>query len=400
MKPTFTSFEVFRVEAGWRDWLFLQIETSSGVHGDSEFTDSNGSTASLVTAVKEVSSLLVGQEVADVTLIVEALRKKYRQSLPGIMWKAISAVENALWDLQSKIKEKPIQEFFPDRLTSRHYLDARAYWSHCPTTRIRAAEKVLAHPIRTLTDLNNLGLEISNLGFVAFKTNLVGLNPIPQVFMPGFNRNFSYLSQSLPRAFSTDFQEVIDSICKFDQSLEVIIDFNFNVDLTDFLEIQRNLTGQKIRWLEIDFDDHLIYESILNSAEFPICTGENILGLWHYLQLINDSRIEIVSVDLIWNGLSESLKIAHAAIGKGKRVAVHNYYGGLASSMACVFLEMLPEEALELVEFDFDDVPWRDLIVSNPITIENGSVRHVNELGWNNELILDRVDPSLIYYGN
>jgi galactonate dehydratase len=397
MKPTFNSAEVFRVDAGWRDWLFLRIETSSGVHGDSEFTDSNGSTASLVTAVKEVSRLLVGQEVADVTLIVEALRRKYRQSLPGIMWKAISAVENALWDLQSKIEEKSIQRFFPNRLNSKNYLDARSYWSHCPTTRIRAAEKVAAHPIRTVTDLNNLGLEISRLGFVAYKTNLVGLNPVPQVYMPGFNRNFSYQRQSLPRAFGSDFREVIESIGKFDSSLEVIIDFNFNASVNEFLEIQRNLTGQKIRWLEIDFDDHLTYESILDSAEFPICTGENILGLWNYLQLVNDSRIDIVSIDLIWNGLSESLKIASAAISKGKRIAVHNYYGGLATSMACVFLEMLPDEALELVEFDFDDVPWRDSIVSNPITVKNGSVRHVNELGWNNGLILDHIDPSLFH---
>ena len=126
----------------------------------------------------------------------------------------------------------------------------------------------------------------------------------------------------------------------------------------------------------------------------------NILGLWNYLQLVNDSRIDIVSIDLIWNGLSESLKIASAAISKGKRIAVHNYYGGLATSMVCVFLEMLPDEALELVEFDFDDVPWRDSIVSNPITVKNGSVRHVNELGWNNGFIFDHVDPSFVHCVN
>lgn len=396
MKVVFTGAEIYQVDAGWRDWLFLKIDSNIGIHGYAEFTDSNGATSSLIAAVHEVNRLLVGKEINDTNLIVDALRRRFRQSLPGIMWKAISAVENALWDLLSKVEEEPIQWFFSGRLNSLETLDVKAYWSHCPTTRIRAAEKVGVEPIRTSADLIHFGSEINRLGFNAFKTNLVGLSPDPCVYMPGFNRDFSFDSRPLPNNYGAELREVIDSICKINSNLEAIIDFNFNVGEVEFLEIQKCLSGRKIRWLEIDFDDHFIYDSVLDSKQFPLCTGENVLGLWNYIPIINDDRVDIISIDLIWNGFSESLKIASAAIDKGKRIAVHNYYGGLASSMACVFLEMLPGEVLELVEFDYDDVSWRDAIVTNPITFENGSIKHTNGLGWNNNLILDALDQSLV----
>ena len=106
------------------------------------------------------------------------------------------------------------------------------------------------------------------------------------------------------------------------------------------------------------------------------------------MPILNDPRIQIVSIDLLWNGLSESVKIAHRAIAHGKKVAIHNYYGGLATSMALNFLSLLPPEHLELVEFDFDDVPWRDNIIANPAKFENGFLSLDLGLGWSSDLNL------------
>lgn len=332
---------------------------------------------------------MIGQEFVSVPIITDALRRKYRQSLPGIMWKAISAVENALWDLKSKVDEIPLSEYF-DIFTTKQPV-YKAYWSHCPTTRVRASEFISGQAVRTELDLINLGKLINDNGFSTIKTNLVSLTPDPKIYMPGFNKNFSFEKQKIPTNYAYELNKILSSISLHNPNLEYIIDFNFNLKYEDFVEIQEMFSGKNIRYFEIDFDDHETKELFLENALMPICTGENILGLWNYMPIIEDKRVSVISIDLLWNGLTESLKIAHAAITQGKKIALHNYYGSLATSMALTFMSFLPTESLDLLEFDFDDVPWRDEITTKPASFENGFLVGSLGLGWNNELILEAV---------
>jgi galactonate dehydratase len=385
------SFSSYRVPAGWRDWLVLRIESNSELVGFSEFTDSNGSIATLLTAIDEIGLLLKNIEIESVENVISSLRRKYRQSLSGIMFKAISAFENALWDLFSKQTGKPLIELIKHKNLEiqSHYF--KCYWSHCPTTRLRASQYINSGQIENYKDLTNLGSEISNMGFTAFKTNLVQITPEPNVLMPGFNKNFDLKYEPIPENYPKELKKVLTSILSHSKKLEIIVDFNFNVDSLTFDEIQRELSGMNIRWLEIDFDDFILYEEVLNRKKYRICTGENLLGLNSFEKVIYDQRIDIISIDVLWNGLTESIKIAELAIANGKKIAVHNYYGSLATSIALVFLSMMPINAVELLEFDFDDVPWRDLVVSNPPIFVNGSLKYEHGLGWNNAFLPNKI---------
>ena len=236
-----------------------------------------------------------------------------------------------------------------------------------------------------------LGKEISKLKFSAFKTNLVQITPSPAVLMPGFNKNFDLITKSIPKNYSENFRSILDSIINKSNEFEVIIDFNYNLDYSNFISIQNSLHGLKIKWLEIDFDEIELYEQVLRNKQFPICTGENILGVYNYENILNDDRIDIISIDLLWNGLQESLIIAEKAIAHNKKIAVHNYCGSLATSMALVFLSMLPTDSIELLEFDYDDVSWRDTIVSNPTKFSNGSLEYIAGQGWNNNFLPNKL---------
>lgn len=339
---------------------------------------------------------MIGVEIIDVTVMVEGLRRKYRQSLPGLIWKSISAIENSLWDVLSKIENKPIAYFFNRSIEAGQINTYSAYWSHCPTTRIRSSEHIDSSAITNYDDLRTLGLEISKAGFAAIKTNLVSIDPNPHVYMPGFNPKLSFSPEKIPSDYNLELANILNSISMGNLELEFILDANFNLNFTEFQKIQEVLLEKNMKWIEIDFDDFDLYGKILDVAKIPICSGENVLGLWNYIHLINDPRIEIVSIDLLWNGLSESLRIAERAISIGKKIAVHNYYGGLATSMACQFLSMLPSSSLELVEFDYDDVPWRDEIITNPVFFDHGSLSYQTDLGWNNNLNLDKSERYLV----
>jgi galactonate dehydratase len=381
----FSDLRVYVIPAGWRNWLFLRI-TLGEQDGWAEFTDSNGSERTLLTCIAELKKDIVGIDFRDTHHMVSFLRRKYRQSLPGIMWKGISAIENAALDSVARATSTSVESLFPNwgQNLSRSY---PAYWSHCPTTRIRAASHVDKEQIRTLDDLQMLSTEISALGFLAIKTNLVSLNPEPRVLMPGFSKTLSDFDQRLPSSYGLDLKRIIESLMFKAPKIEVIVDFNFNVTSEEFIQIQKSLIGVPIRWLEIDFDDPKISNLILDEAQFPICTGENTLSYWSYEKIIKDPRVSIVSIDVLWNGFSESLLIAEAAIQAGKKIAVHNYYGALANAMAATFFSLIPESSRELLEFDFDDVPWRDSLTERSVRLSGGHVIHDSGPGWGIDIL-------------
>ena len=93
------SIELFLVRAGWRDWIFVKILSLDGTIGWSECTESNGSTEVLSSAIVMLSKDLIGLDCRNVKTLAHTMRLKVRQSLPGVLWKAISALENALWDI-------------------------------------------------------------------------------------------------------------------------------------------------------------------------------------------------------------------------------------------------------------------------------------------------------------
>jgi len=394
--PLIQKIEIYKVDAGWRDWVFVKISSTSGYYGLSEVTESNGSLAALFAGLHDLSSKIVGMDHSNVPEIVRLLRRSVRQSLPGILWKAIAGIENALWDLRSKESELSIAELMG--YENQVMILASTYWSHCPTTRIRSSNAISQPQIANDSDLEKLALEIRELGFQAIKTNIFNFQQSPIIRMPGFAKNLTTLRSEIDEDDIKNFTTSLRLLHNCLPQLEMIIDLNFNMMETTFRILQDNLVNLPIRWLEVDFDNYNVQESILNSSRFQICTGENILGLYNFLPTLRDDRVRIVSIDLIWNGLTESIEILREAVAAGKKIALHNYYGALASAMALVFYRMIPEENRELLEFDYDDVFWRDEIIENAPRIKNGNLSHLVASGWGVDLVFEKLEPHIKEY--
>ena len=67
---------------------------------------------------------------------------------------------------------------------------------------------------------------------------------------------------------------------------------------------------------------------------------------------------DVAIVDVIWNGLDESLKIAAMADVYEINVAPHNFYGHLCSAISATFSALVPN--FRVMEIDIDSAPWRD----------------------------------------
>jgi L-alanine-DL-glutamate epimerase-like enolase superfamily enzyme len=83
---------------------------------------------------------------------------------------------------------------------------------------------------------------------------------------------------------------------------------------------------------------------------------------------------------VIWNGFHQSKKIADLAETFEVNCAPHNYYSHLATAIAAQWCAAIPNA--RILEFDVDDVPWRDELVSAVPEIADGELRIPAGPGW------------------
>jgi len=90
--------------------------------------------------------------------------------------------------------------------------------------------------------------------------------------------------------------------------------------------------------------------------------------------------MDVAIIDVPWNGMAESVKIANMAEIYEVNVAPHNYYSHLASVMTAHFCSVVPN--FRYMETDIDAVPWRDELVTAAPVIENGEMLLPTGPGW------------------
>src|SRR5437764_3705823 len=238
---TIRELEVLFCNAGWRPWIFLKATADDGAIGWAEITDSHGSPHGLAGIVEDLSSLVVGREPRMVERIVWDLLRATRQSPGSVIQKAIGGIENALLDLKGKALGVPVYELFggPTRDS------VQAYWSHCGTTRARAWEVTGTPKLASYDDVTQLGHEVVERGFKAFKTNIVVPGDDPQVLMPGFH------GEGVERNPSPELEDALTRLIDAFREgtagkARPIVDLNFNLTAEGVLRVARALDARDL----------------------------------------------------------------------------------------------------------------------------------------------------------
>ena len=88
-----------------------------------------------------------------------------------------------------------------------------------------------------------------------------------------------------------------------------------------------------LTWLEIDTHDAPALAEIKRGTHCPIASCETLHGRREFKPFFDNYATDVAIVDVIWNGLNESLKIASMADVYEVNVAPHNFYGHLCSAI-------------------------------------------------------------------
>ena len=372
-----TQVETLQADAGWRMFSFLKVTTSDGIIGWSEFNESFGSTG-LSDVIKGLTPLLIGRDPRRFEQVTQHLHVMTRQSRGGLNQQAIAAIENALLDIAGKAYGIPVAALFGGPIRER----IPVYWSHFGTYRVRSAKLMGVAELRTYDDLARHAQEVKQRGFRALKTNILPLaDGRIESFSPGFGRSLGWPELNWDNRLTRGVTEQLSIIGEaVGPDMGIHLDVNFHFKTEGFKRIAAAVAGVNLTWLEVDTHDATALAEVKRHAPCPIASCETLHGRREFKPFLDLYATDVAIVDVVWNGLLESTKIAAMADVHEINVAPHNFYGHLCSAISATFSAVVPN--FRVMEIDIDSAPWRDEFYTSVPTIEDGMFILSDAPGW------------------
>ncbi len=372
------AIETLHCDAGWRNYHFLKLTTDDGIVGWSEYDEGFGSPG--VTAVIErLKERVIGQKVNSHERIYTELFCLTRPASGGVVAEGLGAIENALLDAKAKMLGVPCYELLGGKVRDR----IRLYWSHCATWRIN-------HPTYyspAITDLEGvkaLGAEVRERGFTALKTNtFIYEDGSVRGWRPGFGTPFDP-ARNVERKVLRNIRTHLEAFREgAGPEMDILLDLNFNCSTEGYVKILREISDMDMFWVEIDTDNPEALAYIRSRSPHPISSGETLFGLREFLPFFALQTMDVAIIDMVWNGVWQSMKIAASAQAHEVNVAPHNFYGHLCTMMNAHFAAAVPH--LRIMEIDIDRLPWDHELFTHLPPIEDGHLVIPDRAGWGTE---------------
>lgn len=354
-----TNIEAFLCDGGWWPWIFVKVETDEGVTGWGECSDNRVNPYGILGCVEDLKPILIDADPRAVENLYWQMYRLARPNLGGVVQKAIAGIEVALWDIKAKALGIPVYELFGGPLREK----IRVYWSHCGTYRALYPDLLGTKPIHSLADIAELGAEVVERGFTALKTNMILPGaPARTVWTTDGNATRD-VCRAMERLMST-FRDAVGP------DVDIALDLNFNFRTDGIMAVARAVEPLDLMWLEVDSYDVAALREVKASTRTPICSGESLYTMRQYKPFLDAHAMDVAMVDVAWNGLSESRRIAALADACDISISPHNYYSHLSTMMSAQLCAVAPN--LKVLEVDIDSAPWRDDITTHSPEIVDG----------------------------
>lgn len=375
------AYEVLHCDAGWRKFSFLKLIADDGTTGIAEYNESYGSPG-LTGVLESMLGWVMGRDAMRTERMSAELYARSRQAQGGIAQQAIAAIENALLELKARKLGVPCYELLGGAVRD----ELELYWSHCGSYRMpKTAHLMGKPPVENLDDLVSLGREVAEHGFDTLKTNIFLFEPEFHMHQPGFARSEGWPELNPSPAVITAMRDQIAALREgAGPDMQILLDLNFNYRTEGFLAVTRALDDLGLVWYEIDIYDQEALRRIRDSVQTPIASCESLFGLRGFRPFFEAQAMDVAIVDVPWNGIWTSRKIAGLAEAHEINVAPHNFYGHLSTMMSAHFCASLPN--FRIMEIDIDDVPWKDDLVTNAPVIVDGRMQVPDGVGWGTDL--------------
>jgi galactonate dehydratase len=342
-----TRLKTVVVNAEMRNWVFCKVETDQpGLFGWGEGS-LEWKTRSVVGAIEDFAAVVVGE---DPRRIEHLYQKMYRQSfwrLGVIGMSAISAIEQALWDIKGKILAVPVYELLGGRVRDR----VRMY------THLGGGIMKSVYETFEVEPLIELALKVINSGYTAVKVVFVPYSePLEGIRKV---KQFARLMEKLRAAVG--------------DGIDIMIDFHGRTYPAMAIEYINAVSEFRPYFCEepVPPENTEALREVREKVSVPIATGERLVGRHQFRPIFEQRACHVIQPDLCHcGGLFEAKKIAAMAETYQMGVAPHNPLGPVANAVALQFALSTPNFLIQ--EDMLADVPWRWEVVKCSLVTEKG----------------------------
>ncbi len=374
------AFDTLHADAG-RSFSFLKIITDKDIIGWSEYTGISEilRRKGLTAVIESLLKPLIGRDPREIERITNDLYTATRQSPFGLNQQAIGAIQNALIDIKAKSLNIPVYELFGGPLRKRIPL----YWSHFALYRLkRGFDTHQKEEIKDLAQMAAHAKSVLEQGYSALKTKIHCFDESGGTgYFPCFGSEPGAPELNLSPLMLKNIVNQMSAIRgTVGDELDLILDLNSNFKPDSIIRISRALEHLGIRWLEVDVFDADILRDIRQKSPIPIGGCEMLCNAKSFAPFFSKRSVDVPLIDVSWNGLLESIKIANIADVFDLNISPHNFTGYLATQISAHFAAITPN--LEIMEFDVDEVPWLGEFFTEPLRIEDGKLILSEKPGW------------------
>jgi galactonate dehydratase len=371
-----TDVKVWLVEGVKYNWTLVKIYTDTGHTGVGEATNWPGSPIVYHAAI-HAGERIVGLDPMRTDFIWTKLYRDLNWVGPfGASMCAISGIDMALLDLKGKVLGVPCYELLGGAFRKDILLYAN-YWF---TKGGHNADDYVAQ-----------ALKVKEAGFTGLK------------FDPFAHVNYLYgedLSSNL--TLTMDQQDLAFNISKaireaVGPAFDIMIETHAMLNLKVAVAMAQRLSALDIAWYEEPVGPENVdsLQAIRNRlpGNVPICVGERHYTRYGIRQVLEKQLCDVLMPDITrCGGPSEMKRMATMMETYNVLLAPHNPNGPLSTLASAHVCASVPNFFRQ--EFMFNDVPWRDEVISHPIgeMIQNGHLKLSERPGLGVDLIEEEME--------
>ncbi len=354
-----TGISTWVVDAGDRDWVFLRVETDEpGLAGWGE-ASLGWQTRAVLGAVRDLEPLLAGRDPRPVERHWQTLTRGPYFKGGIVTMSAISAIDQALWDIKAKALGVPLYELLggPVRDRVRTYVNLGSE---------------LGGDARRPEAWQDAAVAVREAGFDAMKA--YPMAPARPLEGTAALREMEALVAAVREGAGDD--------------ADVMVDLHGRTTPAMGIQVGRALEHVRPWFLEEPCQpgnvDAMV--EVARALPIPIATGERLVTRNEFREHLEKRACAVIQPNVCYcGGVSEVRRIAAMAEASLVPIAPHNPNGPIGTMVSVHLALALPN--FLILEQVRGDVSWRGEIVDHPLETQDGYVSPPTRPGIGVELV-------------
>jgi len=307
-----TAVKPFLVNPGvGKNWLFIKVETDSGLHGWGESYTQSDRDRAIELHVQQLGRYLEGRNPFDIKHFTFMAYNDFAGKRGAMdLYSAISGIEQALWDIVGKATGQPVYNLLGGKVRDKIRVYANG-WGGTGTPEEAAIQ----------------AKAVVDKGFTALK-----FDPFPNPWR-------AYIDRKQEDAAVTKVAAVREAV---GPDVEILIEVHRRLAPMHAVRVARRLEAFRPFWYEepVSFRDLASLVEARQQINIPVVTGEEVYTKAEFRDVFAQRAADIINPDVgNCGGILELREIAAMAEVHHVAVSPHNYNSttmGLAATLHAV----------------------------------------------------------------